>query len=280
MDLARIRQRVEGLRSEGDTRFADAVELLISEKPDAVRVRRWVQHYAPAGIAEEAAVGDLSDWEAGLWVLAVVFARFRPLSSWERTGNEKRRDRAGRIARLARDLADAIEDPPSPPLPSALSFLDAERAVDLARFLPPERGRLFFLLTGYSPEHGAGYVRTGRRPKWLRAWGDPAELLGSHPWITDAQSFAPMLRRLARYAERSANDRRRDARFTGEEADARLFARELNRYAFEGRGRNELLAACVALRFPDLPSPPTAETVRGWLRAPKAVIFTPDKGEK
>ena len=75
-----------------------------------------------------------------------------------------------------------------------------------------------------------------------------------------------ILENLAEFFEKKKNAPRRDKRPNSYEVDARVFARSVAAFfkSIYGLTPNEVIASCVALRFPDLESPPDEGNIRDW----------------
>lgn len=253
-------------RAAGYHRNADALGLLLSSSPDAEKIRRWFKRHARPWMGKiyQHIGPDCENWEIELWDLSQQFRYFYPLSAWERASTQERNARAMRVAKLARELAGALEEEPRPYYPIALDLFDPERAVDIIRAL--ESPDAILNLTGYSPGPGTGYARKDPGAlELLGGWRNPATELANH-FDSKPQELAPMLRRLADRAEAQAKKPKRDNRPNVPDADARVFAREITDFFEQGFGRrpNTIIAACVALKFPQLDPPPDEAVIRKW----------------
>lgn len=256
-------------REFGHYREADAIDLLCSSSPDAVKVQKWLKKHARKGMGQHMRLlPNCEDWEAELWLLSVKFYDFQPITVWEVASAKERDEHAYRVARLCRELASALEEDIRPYYPPALELFDSERAVDIIRGLQEGTAKALLAGTGYSLDSRNGYKRG--KPAWFEngepGYRDPASNLASRFHYPGLQQVSSLLRRLADYAEASPKQRKRDQRPTVTNRDARAFARELSDHfdLFFKRKPNEVIAACVALKFPELDPPPDEATIRKW----------------
>lgn len=256
-------------REFGHYREADTIDLLCSSSPDAAKVQDWLKKHARKGLGKiMRSMPDCEDWEAELWFLSVGFANFRPMGAWETACAEARLNHANRVATLCRELADTLDSDIRPYYPPALEFFEPERAVDIIRSLPKSTAEALLSGTGFSLDWRDGYERG--KPDYLRnglpQYRSPGNKLASRFCYPGPQQVSSLLRRLADYAEASPKQRKRDQRPTVTNRDARAFARELSDHfdLFFKRKPNEVIAACVALKFPELDPPPDEATIRKW----------------
>ena len=162
--------------------------------------------------------------------LAIVIATRRPISLWEALPVTERRRRATRIAKFAVDLANCLEEPDGPIWPDAIFFFEDANVPD-------------------GVQRGLGYSRT---PTPLKPLFE--------------QSVAPMLRRLAAYAERERHPRPRDTRPKTGMPDARVLAREVSKW-FEihfDHVPNAVVARVVNLALPQMRPKADEDSVREW----------------
>lgn len=249
----------------------EELALLLSREPDAEKVRKWLKKHARPSFGRVIMRDyQLEDWEAELWFLSLQFQNFWSIKEWEAASAETRRTHAQRVAKLARTLAEAIEEAPHPYYPPVLAFFDDGPALDILRALPEKWAASLLATTGYSLREGE-YERTGPpayhyegQPQWESPAKNLAKSRVSNAW--HPQQFPSLLRRLADYAEAQRDTPKRDHRPHVPGADARAFARSLTEYfsLFFHKTPNEVIAACMSLRFSDLDSPPTKETIRAW----------------
>jgi hypothetical protein len=218
-------------------------------------------------------------WEAALYQIAGWFGEFRELSSWEAAPSEQRSAKAEKIAKLARELADELEESPrvdfisemslstvmgiNPNLSSdnlpVLALFDDERAVDIIRSMPEPTAVELLDGTGYSVDRKTGYDPTEH-------FTSPAAILAAHFCYPEPQELPSILRRLADYAAKSTDRPRRNHRPNAGNANARVFAKYLatNFRIMFRRKPDDVIAACVALRYPDPDNPPNGDTIRSW----------------
>jgi hypothetical protein len=192
------------------------------------------------------------DWEVELFSLAMHFKCFQGLSAWEAASAEKRLSHTYKVVKLARELADVMEEEPHPYYPPVLALFDEERSIDIISELPEDTARE---LLSCIPHY------------------ESASVALSNLFISsdEQQELPSILRRQAEIRERAANKKRLDTRPNTGNPDARAFARYLANHFKElyklKRMPNEVIAACVVLKFPELDSPPSADDIRFWRRA-------------
>ena len=270
--MSGIKRLLADERKEGNRDNAKNLALLLSSDPDAQKVRAWLTKHPGPGFGRNTAYAyQLEDWEGELWFLACVFGLSQPVKGWEIASTETRRKHAQRVAKLARALAEALEEEPQPfpNYPSVLAFFDDAPALKIIEFLPIKLAELLLDGTGYSLQ-GDRYERTSPpthydkgQPQWESPANKLARSLVNHPY---SQQFPSLLRQLADYAETRIHDQRHDYRPTVPGVDLRVFARHLALYfsIFSRKIPNEIIAACVRLRFPDFDPPPNEATIRAW----------------
>lgn len=256
-------------RELGRHREAKAIGLLRSSSPDAAKVQDWLKKNARKGIGQDMRLlPNCEDWEAELWFLSFRFADFRPMGVWETACGKTRLNHANRVATLCRELADTLDSDIRPYYPPALEFFEPERAVDIIRSLPKSTAEALLSATGFSLDLRNGYKRG--KPEWFEngepGYRDPASILASRYSYPESQKVSSLLRRLADYAEACPKKPKRDQRPSFPNQDARAFARELSDFfnLFFKKHPNEVIAACVALKFPELDPPPDEAAIRKW----------------
>lgn len=243
----------------------------------------------------------LNDWEAEAWLLVVTrFAGFECLDAWEKASDKDREAHVCKIANLARQLAEVLEQEIRPYYPPVLEYFDDEPSLDIIRKLKPRIGVNTIEGTGYvlSPSTCADrYLKTGAPGEFVRddfkpdfsdvmgdepayskicedgkqhdffpLWRTPASALSSLFLAGQPQRVESVLRRLADYAELQSKKEKRDKRpFTGN-ANARVFAKELAWHfkTYFNKTPNEVIAACVILKFPSIEPVPNGEQIRKW----------------
>lgn len=246
-------------------------DVLRSSSLDAEKVHEWVHrhplldNYHILNVSsDQRTCNPAPPCQEVLFRLAVIFSQFEELTEWERARSEDRHDHSQRVARLVRETAELLESKPALECPTALALFDEERALDILRAFPPDRMERMFERSRFEAKEGVlRCCFDGMESGQLSA----AEALAFHFSWPKAQEMPSMLRRLAEYVEEQANSPSREPRPntpTTMGANARAFARYLTAY-FEFNYNltpDEVIAACVALRFPD--SPPDADDVRSW----------------
>ena len=268
--MSRLKEMVADYRGHGFRRQAETLELLLSSSPEAKKVRVWLKRNAREWVIEHSEFfRGCQPWEAELWHLSQLFMDFSLMGKWERASAQERATHSMKVAKLARQLANAIGEEIRPYYPPALEFFDDERAVDIIRRFGKQSAEALLSTTGYSADSQDGYER-GKldcfdhgEPQWRRS---PAHALASSLLFPQWQELSPMLRRLAEHAEQSLKEPKRDKRPNIPNADARAFARYLadDFKLFFGKTPNEVIAACVVLKFPNIDPPPDESTIRDW----------------
>jgi hypothetical protein len=187
------------------------------------------------------AISACEGWEATLIELAEMFGYFYELQEWEIATSEERKAHLNKVAKLARELAETLTEEPHPSYPPVIEFFDDDCVMDVFNLLP-EMHRKYSLrakdyrgaLTFYFPDGG--------------------------------QKLPSVLLRLAEYADKKLYETKRIARPNTGHANSRAFAL----YLAEGINRrfnkipNEVIAACVCLKYPELENPPNSDTIRDW----------------
>lgn len=277
-----LEQLIARYRESGADEVAGWYEALLDDTPDAQVVRTWCNENARpnlGGLRRMSGGQDCKDWESELWALVSIhFVMAKPVSARERAGKKKRTKETTDAITQALALAAALEDEAGPPVPSVLALFGTDRAVDIIRAMPPERGRSLLRLTGYSADPSDGYQRTAN-PVYFEdglcsAWQDPAANLARHfggAWgsAEAAQLFPDLLRRLADYIEANSDLaaprlKNPNARW----ADARAFAHQLDDHFQTAHGArpHAVIAALVVIKHPDLAKKVDAETIKNWLK--------------
>ncbi len=246
---------------------ADTLEILLSARPDAQIIQKQLKAKPRKGLGAlldknhlDEECNPCTDWEAELWYLMNQFVRFRPLSEWEKAVKKPRSKHSKRVAKLARKLAKAIEETPAPYYPPVLELFDEDRAADIIRALPSAE----FLLGGTKYDHAPARCFD---EKGTPTYRNASYILAGRFSFPEQQNFPSLLQRLADYTEQKAQETKLDQRPNTGQPDARAFARQLaNDYfkLFFKRTPNEVIAACVRLKFPDIDPPPDESTIREW----------------
>lgn len=282
--------------------LAETINLFLSDVPDAKLLREWMMKNARKGIGEivrDRGQFKIEDWEFELWSFAFTFVDFRGLTGWEVAPEKERKGHIDRVVKLATELAKELERDDLPYYPPILELFSDESALDIIRRLDKDVGKHAISCTGYSLEftdYSSRYKRdaniknclglvkedyatgfndvidkeypvTGndgevRYPVYCKpSRGLSGVLLGG-----SIQRISPVLRNLADYADRLRREERRDKRPLTGEADARVFARYISDHfhRFFGRTPNDVIAACVCLKFQELEEPPNGDTIRAW----------------
>jgi hypothetical protein len=247
-------------------------DMLRSSSPDAEKVYEWVDRHPLLDYdlnilqvsSDQGTYGPASPCEEALFRLAWRFSQFEDLTEWERTSSEDRNACCLKVAKLVREAAELLESKPGSKHPPALALFEEERALDIIRALPPNRVESIFKCTRFEEKDGVVRCCIDGAESGRLSAANALALQFSWP---KAQEMPSLLRRLAEYEEEQAYSPKREPRPntpTTMGANARAFARHLTAY-FESHYNltpDEIIAACVALRFPDCP--PDADDVRSW----------------
>ena len=282
--------------------LAETINLFLSDVPDAKLLREWMMKNARKGIGEIVRNREqfkVEDWEFELWSFALSFVSFRELTGWEVTPEKERKGHIDRVVKLATELAKELERDDLPYYPPILELFSDESALDIIRRLDKDVGKHAISCTGYSLEftdYSSRYKRDGNIKNSLGlveedyATGFNDAIDKEHPVTGNngevryplyckpsrelsgvllggsIQRISPVLRNLADCADRLSREERRDKRPLTGEADARVFARYISDHfhRFFGRTPNDVIAACVCLKFQGLEEPPNGDTIRAW----------------
>ncbi len=230
-------------------RQGKALQVLAGPSPDARKIRLWLKRHATQADHSDAERATREHgwtwepWQAALENLAIRWVMFKDLSPLERASAQERREQARKIETLARKLAEAIHPWPDT---SIIDLFDPNTTAAINKTFPSIIRGLSSPLLAQDPD-------------------DPGYPLALVDCI-ERQSLPNMLQRLADNAHKKAFPRLRDLRPRTGNPNARVFARYMADHFRSAYGKqpDEVLAACVALRFPSLSTPPTAETIRAW----------------
>jgi len=203
-------------KKTGKPALGGALELLLSDNPDAVKVRQWIEKHPPVDADDPSRDSSLGTM---LKALATIFSMSEDLTPWELQPAKDRSTYCDRVARLAGELAELLEKKPRPDSTMLEFEIDKQK--------------------------GAMIVRSDRMPALLRN-------LAAH---------------MHTVKESGSRDNRPNTPGR-DEANARTFARDLSAYfeEFYERAPYEVIASCVALRFPGLSPPPNGDAIKNWLR--------------
>lgn len=242
--------------------FQDEFEtaLIEGKSMDAKIVHEWINKQQTIDDAKV----NLLAWY-GKW--------FKPITKWESTSNELRKEHSARVARLAKELADAMEEDCAPDHPFALALFENESLARIAgHFNASSQQTVLNILdqeddSDNATARAAYYISDG--PMRLT----PIPIPDNYKWPTihEPQALPPILRRLGEYAKAALHAPKRGARPKTKSPNARVFARELSDYFeehFKETPRN-VIAACVRIKFPEIDPPPGDVTIRDWLRIRK-----------
>jgi hypothetical protein len=238
-----------------------ALKTLAEDRTEARQVRQWLtSNQSPVQAAQ---LAEWATWplqfgeqgpveQYGFLELSRHLAEWSPIAKWERISAATRAKMVRRIVDHSRQLAALLTDPQGPPLPKALGLFDNRDAVEWLQ--------------------GTGFVQSMSRPMRVTDIGGSYNTKRTYV-APDSRSFfeqeiAPMLTRLADYAEEVRTPRLRDARPKTGNPDQRALARHLARW-FNGQGYrvnpNTVIADIITLMMPEAELPATADSVREWL---------------
>lgn len=246
------------------------IALLLSEGVEQEKIRAWCKKNIPYGLVEYCSlsvpenVSPCEGWEAGLTMIARVFAYFGELTPWESASAEFRTAHGMKVAKLARELADVLEEKPNPHYPPVLGLFDEDKAVAIIKTMPEETSRDLLKNTKYGEyyiKHGEYLIHNSEH-----SYDNNAAYHLSRKFFLESQEFPDLLRRLADHAEKAIYLKKRTARPNTGNANARVFAVHVanGMKQFFNRTPNEIIAACVCLKYPELEQPPNADTIRDW----------------
>jgi hypothetical protein len=246
----------------------DMLRLLMQDGPEQEIIRKWCEkghgkHYITSPNLPDD-VEPCTHAEQNLLTVHRFLVNFFELDSWEMASQQVRIEHGLRVAKLARELARELKNPDGPYYPSVLQFFDEDCAVTIIKAMPEDTQVALLSCTRYaaSPDGGAGIDTATNEQLYLSA----ARALAARVSFPAEQTFSPLLERLADYAQKKIVEPRRDARPNTGDANARAFAKSLAEdfKILFGRIPNEVIAACVCLRYPEMESPPNADTIRDW----------------
>ena len=227
-------------------------------------IRRWCKKERPAfhygreysieGVGQEG-------WEARLTAIGHFFSTFAELSEWEVAAGNKRLAHCVKVGKLARELATALEESVRPYYPPALCFFDEDRIVDIIKCLPDDITAGLLSNTKYGEGTGLIEAETGEKV-YLSASSMLLRWMANH----EDQELHKLLKSIATYADKNAAEQRRIGRPNTGHPNARAFALHLAENFDETFHcmPNEVIAACVCLKYPQLENPPNADTIRDW----------------
>jgi hypothetical protein len=258
MEAMLVRNLFKGVRERNVMKYIEhyavhgfdgnVVKLLLSNGFEQNKIQSWCRKHPRNDLAKENdnnpctpdIIEPCEGWEASLQVLAVAYASFCELHEWEMASSEVRTAHATKVARLARELADALTELPQPGYPLVLRLFDEDCARDILKLLPKDE------------------------IKYLMLSSDPFFPLAAY--FSGGQRFPPLLRRLADYAEKKMSAPKRQKRPQTGHSNSRAFALHMaERITKEfKRTPNEIIAAFVFLKYPELDNPPNADTIREW----------------
>ena len=185
-------------------------------------------------------------WEASLIEVISVYGNTGELSEWRLASTEQRKAHTAKVARLARKLAEALTEQPRPYYPPVLGLFEDKYAQEIVDLLP-------------DPGHHA-YEIYHKSPRRI-----PQRLL-SHYYFRETQQLPSLLNRLANHAEEQVSFHKPIPRPNTGHVNSRAFALHMAeefKRIFK-RTPNEIIAACVCLKYPELENPPNSDTIRDW----------------
>jgi len=200
------------------------------------------------------------EWEGNLIEIACLFNGFQELSEWETTTGNKRQKHHARVSKLARELAALLVQKPHPDYPAVMEFFDEDKSAAIIDMMTAENKRIILPGTIYGDQK---YLPVGEA-------GKTEPINTSHrlvEWIWgNTQQWPSLLNRLADFSDDKSKEQRRISRPQTGNPNARAFALYLSS-SFKSTydcTPNEVIAACVYLKYPDLDPPPNADTIRDW----------------
>lgn len=213
-------------------------KLLSGRTKDARLIRSWLEARLKEGDA-----GDVSRaLSSHLFVLAGILETQQPPTDWDLAGTEKRERHLTRVRTLANELADLLTTSESLGDPRLIDLIDSDTRKSLVLNLTPEQRDALF------PRYHSYVV-----PAEIGLQTTLSELLR-----TAAERFGPELAWKPAYMRRPGSGN----------LEVRELCERLKIYLRQsfnlGRNPNELIAACVRIRYPEHAGA-DAEKVRDWL---------------
>lgn len=229
---------------------SDVAKLLLSNGVEQKKIIAWCKKNPRDDLAERNnrpdSVAPCEGWEASLLEVIWAYSNTGELSEWSLASAELRKAHIVKVARLAHQLADALTEQPHPYYPAVLGLFDDQCAQDIVNLLPKPDPR----------SHAIFY----RSPKLI-----PQRLLSAY-YFREGQQLPSLLNRLANHAEEQLFSQKTIARPNTGHPNSRAFALHMANsiYKIWKKTPNEIIAACVCLKYPELENPPNADTIRDW----------------
>lgn len=257
--------------------YSEGLSLLLSDGVEQEKIRAWCKRNPHNEMAElncrlhvpPEGVTPCEGWEASLSWIAFMFS-FSELNSWEIASSEVRIAHGLKVAKAARELASALEEHPRPYYPPVFELFNEDIAVKIIKSMSEEKSSKLLEFTKHS-EFGKrliAYAAVGddEAKEKAKILQPASKRLSIEFGCEEAAFFPELLRNLAVYAEGKIYQKKRAARPNTGNANARTFAVELadSMKQIFNRTPNEVIAACVCLKYPELENPPNADTIRDW----------------
>ena len=232
---------------EADGWAKDEAELFLSDGAEQNKIKAWCKKNPREDLAERNnsrltldGVAPCEGWEASLIQVIFDYGNTGELSEWSLASAEQRKAHTVKVARLARQLADALTEEPHPYYPPVTRLLEENFVQKIVNLIPEKERK---------------YLAVGDR--------SPYTILGLY---TERQYLPSVLRKLADHAEKELRKGKSIARPNTGHANSRAFALHMASCFNSGwkKTPNEIIAACVCLKYPELENPPNADTIRDW----------------
>lgn len=270
------------------------LKTLLSKNPDAEMIRSWViAHSLPkkpvnglVGYADgpevyyfegieplSPAPFQAEEWELKINQLAICFDEFPEPKEWVMASSKQRKRHIDKVSKLAFALAEAMEEEPHLGYSDPTRFYDWERARE---FVDVAEAPVVDMVSNTEELHDFLRSYDGDRFKHVEISNDGGlmrskQLLDridlSRIWRGGGQTVPSLLRNLGFFAMMQGEMEVELKRPNVAGADARLFATTLAEQCFRryfDLVPNDVIAACVALRFPGLDSFPEESDIRKW----------------
>lgn len=253
---------------------AEYLRYLLSSNADAINVQQWLKEHAREGLASNSGFFGIEDWEVEIYFLSAIFSNYSPLTEFEKTPSEDRKNHLNKIIKTCEELADLLEDESNPNYPSVLELFDPEKAADIVRCLPKAMAEKLLRDTGYPANDLDCYELDDKNSVPIKKQFSPGKdhpgkkLISYMGTGNGHQQLPPILRRLAQHAEHNKHPVLRNTRPNSEESNIKTFSRELEHHfnVFFGTSSGTVILSCALLMFPKFKDSINIKKIKRWLR--------------